>query len=299
MTYRHLLRRIGTAILSASLMATSFVPAVATETTPIPNADIVARMKLLTTHRAVYDVHLATQGDGGTVSRADGRIVFEFTGSACAGFSTQYRFVTRFQPQSGPERLSDLRTSSFEDGDGKTFDFFNQSFMNETLTEEEKGRAERQKDGSIAVTLTKPKADKPTIPSEAMFPTQHLAALIEAARRGDTIVNLKLYDGTDTGAKVTLASTIIGKEIPANSVPQDEPSAAAVELKGLKSWPMTISYYDSDKPTGSGEAQPDYQMSFVLYENGVTRHMRLNFKDFVLDGRLTTFTPLPDKQACN
>lgn len=299
MIHRHTRMRIGTAIIGLSLMAVSLAPAIAAETTPVPNADIVARMKVLTTHRAIYDVHLATQGDGGAVSRADGRIVYEFTGSACAGFSTQYRFVTRFQPLSGPERVSDLRTSSFEDGDGKSFDFFNQSFMNETLTEEQKGRAERGKDGSIAVTLTKPKQDKLTVPSEVLFPTQHLAALIEAAKRGDTIVNLKLYDGTDTGGKVTLASTIIGKEIPADTVPQDEPSAAAVELKGLKSWPMTISYYDADKPAGSGEAEPDYQMSFVLYENGVTRHMRLNFKEFVLDGRLTTFTPLPDKQACN
>lgn len=299
MINRGLRTRVGSALLGVSIIVASFAPTMAAETTPISNDAIVSRMKLLATHRAVYDVHLATQGDGGAVSGADGRIVYEFTGSACAGFSTQYRFVTRFQPQSGPERLSDLRTSSFEDGDGKSFDFFNQSFMNETLTEETKGRAERAKDGTIAVTLTKPKPDKPKIPNDVMFPTQHLAALIEAAKRGDTIVNLKLYDGTETGAKVTLASTIIGKEIAANTVPDDEQAAAAVDLKGLKSWPMTISYYDADKPTGSGEGEPDYQMSFVLYENGVTRHMRLNFKEFVLDGRLTTFTPLPDKQACN
>jgi hypothetical protein len=280
--------------LGLTVSLSSVDQVIAAEAAPIPNADIVRAMKALAAHRAVYDIKLATRGDGGSVSRAEGRIVYEFTGSACAGFSTQYRFVTRFQPQSGPERLSDLRTSSFEDGAGTSYDFFNQSFLNQVLTEESRGRANR-KDGSIAVDLVKPKTDKVTVSGDALFPTQHLAALIEAAKRGDQVVNLKLYDGTDTGTKVTLASTVIGKELAANTVPDDEPSAAAAELKGLRSWPMTVSYFDADKPQGSGEAVPDYQLAFVVYETGVTRHLQLNFNEFVLDGRLSTFTPIAEK----
>jgi hypothetical protein len=60
---------------------------------------------------------------------------------------------------------------------------------------------------------------------------------------------------------------------------------------------VRVSYFSADKPAGSGEAQPDYQLAFTLYENGVTRHMTLDYGDFVLEGRLVDLKLIEQKKC--
>ena len=46
------------------------------------------------------------------------------------------------------------------------------------------------------------------------------------------------------------------------------------------------------------EETPEYQVSMVLYENGISGDMSLNYGDFVLDAKLTDIKLL-DVAACN
>ena len=54
-------------------------------------------------------------------------------------------------------------------------------------------------------------------------------------------------------------------------------------------WPVTISYFDAAKPDGP----PEYVLSFDLYENGISRALKLDYGDFVLAGELTELHLLP------
>jgi expansin (peptidoglycan-binding protein) len=56
-------------------------------------------------------------------------------------------------------------------------------------------------------------------------------------------------------------------------------------------WPVTLSYFTQ----GKGEQTPVYVLSFDLYENGVSRALRLDYGDFALKGDMQSLELLPDK----
>jgi hypothetical protein len=58
----------------------------------------------------------------------------------------------------------------------------------------------------------------------------------------------------------------------------------------MRHWPVTISYFDK---RGGGEETPFYVLSFVVYENGIGRTMRIDYGAFSLSGKLTGLEMLP------
>jgi hypothetical protein len=76
----------------------------------------------LASHRAIYELSLAPShgGNSSTVS-ARGRILYDFTGSACEGYKLDFRQVSELDNGEGKVSLSDLRSSTWEDGDAKNF----------------------------------------------------------------------------------------------------------------------------------------------------------------------------------
>ncbi len=245
-------------------------------------------------HRAVYDMTLGESGDSGSVAAVSGRIVTEFTGSACEGFTTNFRFVSRIDDQEGGSRLTDLRTTSYEDAVGETFQFVTQSFVDQKLSEESKGVATRDGDG-VVVDLTKPTNAQETFPSGPLFPTQHLVRVIETAEAGGLILQADLYDGSEKGQKVFATTAVIGKaEAGADEAEGDD--AKAVETLGAGArWPVRLSYFE----TGGSRAEqtPMYELSFLVYANGVTRKLELDYGDFTILGKLTSIEYL-DQKPC-
>jgi hypothetical protein len=59
----------------------------------------------------------------------------------------------------------------------------------------------------------------------------------------------------------------------------------------MKRWPVAISYFEQGKKDGA----PAYVLSFDLYENGVSRALKLDYGDFVLAGEMTQLDILPTK----
>lgn len=55
-------------------------------------------------------------------------------------------------------------------------------------------------------------------------------------------------------------------------------------LSGLKSWKIAESYYNSDSDP---DGMPIFQTSYVLYENGVSDDLRLDFGTYVFTGSLS------------
>ena len=71
---------------------------------------------VLAPHRAIYELTLATTRGGTGVSSVLGRMAYDLTGSACEGYTQNMRFVTRMTNQSGNTVVTDLRSSTWEDG---------------------------------------------------------------------------------------------------------------------------------------------------------------------------------------
>jgi hypothetical protein len=250
----------------------------------------------LAAHRAVYELKLAkTTGKGGAVA-ARGRILYDFTGNVCDGYKLEFRQVSELDNGEGKVTLSDLRSTTWEDGAAKAYQFTSQNYLNQQLIDAVDGRAERRQN-VIAVTLSKPKDKKLDLEAAIIFPTEHVRKILDAARDNKSILELPVYDGSESGEKVYNTLTVIGHEIGPERVPNDA-ARDRKELAGMKRWPVTVSYFDkSEKADKTGEQLPVYAISFELYENGISRALLLDYNNFTISGELTTLD-IKDTKPC-
>ena len=141
----------------------------------------------LAPHRAVYDLKLAKSQSSRSVQGVRGRILYDFSGNACDGYELQFRQVSELDSGEGKAALSDLRSTTWEDGAAKKFRFNSENMVNDTRTDVVNGRADRNAD-TVAVNLSKPKEKTLTVPSGSVFPIEHMRRVIVAAREGKTIL---------------------------------------------------------------------------------------------------------------
>ena len=143
------------------------------------------RTSCLAPHRAVYEMSLATARGGTGVTAVSGRMVYELTGSACEGYTQNMRFVTHMTNQGGTTMVTDLRSSSWEEGNGKRFRFNSSQFRDEKATEVTAGDAARANTADdVKVELTKPAKKDLSLSSRVYFPVQHSIAVLKAAKAG-------------------------------------------------------------------------------------------------------------------
>ena len=79
-------------------------------------AQALAAAGQMVPHRAIYEMSLEDVRSGSGISAIDGRMVFEFTGSECDGYSLNMRMVTQMTDSQGLTNLTDLRSSTWEQG---------------------------------------------------------------------------------------------------------------------------------------------------------------------------------------
>jgi hypothetical protein len=241
----------------------------------------------LASHRAVYDLKLSTTRGKSQMQSVHGRILYDFSGSACEGYALQFRQVSELDSGEGKVVVSDLRATSWEDGAAKRLRFHSQNYFNESLRDAVDGQAER-KQGGVAVQLTEPKDKKLDLKSDLVFPTEHVRRIIAAAKEGKTLLQLAVYDGSDTGEKIYDTLSVIGKAIAPDGQKPTDALAKEQAFAGMTRWPVTISYFDRAVAEQTGEQQPVYAITFELYENGVSRALVLDYGDFVLSGEMTS-----------
>lgn len=239
----------------------------------------------LASHRAVYELTLDKATGGKAPAQARGRIIFDFTAS-CEGYAQNFRQITEMTPAEGSVKLSDMRSTTFETLDANGFHFKVETKVDNISAQAVDGKAQKGKNGAVAVDLARPKRMHLDIDGSALFPSEHLAHVISAARAGESLLEARIYDGTGDGDKAFDTLTVIGKPI---ETPAAEKAAQADALKNQKRWRTAISFFESGKRDG----QPIYVLSFDLYENGVSRALKLDYGDFVLKGDMTELTLLP------
>lgn len=245
---------------------------------------VLAATGHLVPHRAVYELSLVSGGMADGAPDVSGRMVYEFTGAPCEGYTTNFRFVVETTDEGGASSITDLRTSNHEEIDGRGFQFLSQTFTNDVLIEDVKGTASIDGDNVLSVRLTG--RDKPVqFAKPATFPTTHLLKMIDAAKAGEKVIERDVFDGSDGGDKIYRTTTVIG---PMKTDAATGPGAA---LGAMPHWPVTVSYFD---PDARSDQTPDYTISFKIWENGVSSDMTMDYGDFALSGRLTQYEPLPE-----
>jgi len=248
-------------------------------------------------HQALYELSLIKSRGSNAISGARGRILYNFSGSACEGYTSEFRQVSELDSGEGKLTLSDLRSSSWEDAAGKSYRFKIDARMNDGDSAPVDGVAERIGD-HITVKLKQPVLKTFNLDGNVVFPTEQIQHIIAAARQGKSVLELTVYDGSDNGEKVYNTLSVIGQPISGTkTIATPDPSTANDQMKSAMRWPVTVSYYDRDAKAKDGEQTPVYAMSFELFENGVSRALVLDYNDFVVSGALGKFD-VKDSKPC-
>jgi hypothetical protein len=252
---------------------------------------------LMTPHRAVYDLELASAEARAGLSGATGRMVLEMTGSVCDGWSVNFRIVNDFTLSAGGTRFIDSRSSSWEAADGTMMRYSQRQYVDGRLESETLLRVTRDAvDAPGEGMITEPEEETFKLAPGTLFPVAHQNQVLAAARQGERRDDSSVYDGSD-GTKVYQAISFIGARQDPEPLPQDVEGSGAEALGELPFWPVTLSYY----PLGEmpqGEETPSHQVIFNMYDNGVASSVTLDYGDFALEGTLND-VELFDMQTCD
>lgn len=232
----------------------------------------------LAPHRAVYAVELDEATDRSGITGMRGRIVYEFRGSPCDGYTTNFRFVTQIASRAGA-RVTDQQTTTFEEGDGSLFRFVTRTFVDQRPDRTTQGVAERTDDATL-VSLTEPEDTEFEL-DPAAFPTAHMIDLLARAEAGERFYEKKIYDGSDDADQVMTTTVIIGPEKTAEA---DDPDAMQA-IAGSAYRNVSVAYFD-ELEQGQGEGLPSYRIAFKMHDNGITRSLEMDYGDFSLTGTM-------------
>ncbi len=250
----------------------------------------------LVPHRAIYDLSLGDVRGNAQVASVHGRILYDFDGNACQGYSLEFRQVSELNNGEGKTSTSDLRSTTWEQADAKKFKFSSENYVDNNLTATVDGHARHDAD-KTAVALDKPEKKTIDLAAGVVFPTEHMVRVINAAHQGKSILSFPVYDGSESGQKVFDTLTVIGRKLNSDDRKHDDAAAGQAKLAGVPRWPVTISYFEKKKAENTSEQTPDYSIGFELYENGISRALTLDYNDFVVIGKLTSLE-FKDPKPC-
>lgn len=248
-----------------------------------------AQPPVMASYRAVYELSLANGSGERGVESARGRIVMEFMGTPCEGYTLSLRQVTDIAGGDIGRKVSDMRSTTYEDGEGKSFRFKTETRMGSGPNETVDGSAERT-GSKVTVSLRKPKTEKITLEGDVAFPTQHMKELVEQARAGNRTFARKVYDGSDDSKDAYDTFAVIGAEKKGGIAL--EPDVLKAGWEKMPRWPVSISFFEAGETD-----KPAYIISYELFENGFGRALKLDYGSFGFDGKLSKLEMIETK-AC-
>lgn len=259
----------------------------------LPSSVSAAGMPELAVYRGVYDLQLENALEKSGITGLTGRMVYEFNGSKCEGYTTQFRLMTRVDTRNAPLRVTDQQVTSFESADGRDFHFASKNYIGQELTKEVVGIASRT-GNAVKVRLTKPEEALYELKS-AEFPIAHTVQVIRNALAGKRFSQLRLYDSSEDANELVETVVVIGKK----KRPGPDRETALMGAYGNEAvWPVTVSYFNGND---NRESLPAYRTSFLLYRNGITRDLLMDYGDFSIRGKLVRLDILDrkaDSSAC-
>jgi hypothetical protein len=283
-------KRLLPAALALALVPVAVAPGFAAPVAD-PALSHAAGSVYLAPHRAIYDLSLVNARGSRSIDGVAGRILYDFSGNVCEGYTLDFRQVSDMESSEGRSVVSDMRSLTWEGGKARSFRFSTTNNLNDQRATHVAGNAARG-EKAVRVRLNKPARHSFSVPADAVFPTEHVARIIAAARAGKSILSFPVYDGSDTGLKIYDTVTVIGKEIPPGAQPPHDAAAKVPALAKLARWPVTIGYFERESAAKqqTHEQTPTYAISFELYENGISRALLLYYSNFTLAGKMTALT---------
>ncbi|WP_428484324.1 cell envelope integrity EipB family protein [Rhodopila sp.] len=234
----------------------------------------------LLAHRALYTLTLGS-AKGGDVIAAHGTMGYEVT-DACDGWAVRQRLRMTITNADGQDIEMSSDYATWEAKSGLKFRYHVRQMTDEAVTSQTDGEASLQRTGgSGEAHYTSPHDSISTLPAGTLFPMMHTSAIIAAARDRKRFLALPLFDGTDENGVEDSFIVILNWNPPfATKWPV---------LSGLPSTRVHLSFFDHQPNTMT----PSYEVGMRYWENGVADDMQMDFGDFVMNAKMSEFTPQP------
>jgi hypothetical protein len=264
-------------------------PAPAADATPAPAE--AAPSIVIAPHRALYTMALGGVKNGSNISDVSGQMMFEWR-DVCDGWAIQQHMQLHFAYADGDDQDVTSTELTWESKDGKAYNFNIRRVANGKETENYRGKATLNDDGSGTVTYTVPEGKITQLPVGTLFPSAHTELILQKAMQGEKLFTRRVFDGSDEDGSSDISAFILPQQ--ANALE----AADAIKLKDNPlltgpAWPVHMAFFKIGTETG----EPDYEMDLNLMSNGVARHMKIDYGDFSVIGKLEEAEALP-AQGC-
>jgi hypothetical protein len=235
-------------------------------------------------HRAAYKLTLDRVRDNSDIASVRGIMVYEVM-DACDGWATRQRFTLVLTDRDGQEVDTGSDYATFETKDGARMRFSLTQTTQGAVTQRISGEADITPEGG-RVRYVDPEAKEEALPPGTMLPMMHTIRALDAARRGQRMLVAPLFDGTSADGAQDSTTVISGWQGP-------QPTPRFPALATLGSARMRVAFFDRNDTSGGGASAPDYEVGLRYWENGVADELKMDFGDFVVDGRMEELSLAP------
>jgi hypothetical protein len=246
-----------------------------------------AQVPVPASHKATYNMTLVSSKSSSVVN-VTGQMTYEFS-DACDSWNSSQKFSLDYVYADEPEAKFDSQYTSNEAKDDSHYDFAVRRLRDDQLEEEYAGSAHRAADGTATASYTTPEKKEMDLPKGVFFPTAHTLKTISEAMQGHHIYNGELFDGSD-GEGALEVNAIMGE----SPKPDVDDKLAADPLLKVPAYRMRLAFYPPDtQRQGQAEAEPDYEMTMIMHENGVVSSMQIDYDQFSIKGELQAIEAIP------
>ena len=239
----------------------------------------------LLAHRAAYRMALSEARQASDIVAARGSMIYTF-GRTCDGWTVENNTRLRLVYEGGRSSDTAWTFVSWEAFDGRSFRFRARFTEDGRDVERIAGRAELTSDtGGGTAWLTEPSEIEIALPQGTMFPTEHIAAMITAAQRGETSLAGHVFDGASVDNPY-FVNAFFGRL-------RDRQAAALSAVTLMPSppvWWSRLAFF----PRDGGKEVPEFELGASYGMDGVADRITQHFDDFTLEVRLDGLEKLPE-----
>ncbi|MCU0837301.1 MAG: cell envelope integrity EipB family protein [Rhodospirillales bacterium] len=238
----------------------------------------------LQAHRAVYAMTLASTAKRSDVIAAEGRMVYRFAHS-CDGWTVENRTQLRLGYEGGRDVNTLWTFTSWESLDGLQFHFHARYEQDGQTIERLDGEARLEgRELRGKARFTRPEERSIDLPAGAVFPTEHVRLMIDAAERGSKTLAKVVFDGASADNPYYVHG-VFGPLPPAAA----QALAGTAGLPPVPSWWTRMAFF----PAAGTDPIPEFEISADYRSDGIADHVVQHFREFALSLRLRELEVIP------
>lgn len=230
-------------------------------------------------YEAVYDLDLWENTPSSAVESVNGKTFYSLS-KECDGWHLTEKYAINFLLSEGQSSEFISVYDVWESYNGDSFSF--------NINEESSYDGKKSYEGFANIFSGFGEANffgdsegSLELPSDTLFPQEHLITLLQQAETGNRVYQIHLFIGGKTEDAQYFTSTLIGnpKEI-ASDIDMGDLSDSTL-------WPFRIAYFDPQ----ANDAEPEYEIEFLVQSNGIIRSYVVDYGDFSMRAMLESFQP--------